>query len=72
MKLFFNSWQAEYFLCFFCRLLTLFKTNFSKNSFKNTTSVANVLDSDQDQFAIGTDLGPNYLQKLSAEDKNHG
>ena len=47
-----------------------FKTNFSKNSFRNTIRVSNSLDPDQDQRSVGPDLGPNYLQRLSAEGKS--
>ena len=39
-------------------------STFSKNSFRNTIRVSNGLDPDQDQ----PDLGPNCLQKLSADD----
>ena len=31
-----------------------------------TIKVANGLDPDQDRHSVGPDLGPNYLQKLSA------
>ena len=41
---------------------------FSKNSFRNTISVSNRLDPDQVLHFVGSDLGPNCLQKLSAED----
>ena len=34
-----------------------FKINFSKNSFRNII-----------RLSVGPDLGPNYLQKLSADD----
>ena len=46
------------------------KLNFSKNSFRNTTRVSNCLDPYQDQQNVGPDLGPNCLQRLSADDKN--
>ena len=51
----------------FCLLLTFFKINFSKSSFKNTIRVSNSLDPDQDQHSVGPDLGPNRL-KLSADE----
>ena len=54
-----------------CRLPTFSKLTFSKNSFRNTIRVANGLDPDQDRQSVGPDLGPNCLQKLSADDKNH-
>ena len=39
--------------------------------FMNTirAEVLNTLDPDQDQHSVGADLGPNCLQRLSAEDK---
>ena len=33
--------------------------------------VSNSLDPDQDQHFVGPDLGPNCLQRLSADDKSH-
>ena len=45
----------------FCCLLIFFKINFSK-------FVSNSLDPDQAQGFVGPDLGPNCLQRLSAED----
>ena len=33
--------------------------------------MSNGFDPDQDRRSIGPDLGPNCLQRLSAEDKNH-
>ena len=45
-----------------------FKINyFQKNSFRNTIRVSNILDPDQVQHFVGPDLGPNYLQNLSAD-----
>ena len=44
------------------------KLAFSKNSFRNTIRVSNGLDPDQD--IVGPDLGPNCLQRLSADDKS--
>ena len=41
---------------------------FSKNDFRNTIRVSNGLDPDQDRHNVGPDLGPNCLQKLSADD----
>ena len=37
--------------------------------FRNTIRVSNCLDLDQDRHSVGPDLGPNCLQKLSADDK---
>ena len=53
----------------FCRLLIFFKLTFLKISFRNTVKVSNGLDPDQDQHFVGPDLGPNCLQRLSAEEK---
>ena len=57
------------FSCFCCCLLSFSKSTFSKNSFRNTLTVSNGLDPDQDQHSVEHDLEPNCLQKLSAEDK---
>ena len=40
---------------------------FQKNSFKNSIRVASSLDPDQDGHSVGPDLGPNCLQRLSAD-----
>ena len=53
---------------FFCRLLIFFKINFLKNSFRFTIRVANSLNPDQTRHFFGPDLGPNCLQRLSADD----
>ena len=45
------------------------KINFFKNSFTNSIRVSNNLDPDQDRQVVGPDLGPNCLQRLSADDK---
>ena len=50
-----------------CPLLIFFKSKFLKNSFWNTIRVTNSLDQDQAHF-VGPDLGPNCLQRLSADD----
>ena len=46
------------------------KATFSKNSFRNTIRVSNRLDPDQNQSSVSPDLGPNCLQRLSADDKS--
>ena len=56
------------FSCFFCGLLIFSKSSFSKDSFRITMRVANSLDPDQARHSVGPDLGPNCLQKLSADD----
>ena len=43
---------------------------FSKNSFRNTIKVSNSLDLGQTGPTFCPDLGPNYLQRLSTDDKN--
>ena len=50
-------------VCIFFSKLTL-----SKNSFRNTTRVSNSLDPDQARHFVGRDLGPNCLQRYSADD----
>ena len=47
-----------------CRLLIFFQ----KYSFRNTIRVTNNFDRDQDQRFVRSDLGPNCLQRLSADD----
>ena len=54
------------FSCFPCRLLTFFsKLTFSKNVYDTNSS-----GPDQDRFSVDPDLGPNCLQRLSADDKS--
>ena len=45
------------------------KLTFSKNSSGNNIRVPNSLGPDQDRHSGGPDLGPNSLQKLTADDK---
>ena len=42
--------------------------SFSKTSFRNPIRVSNGLDPDQARRFVGPDLGPNCLQRLSADD----
>ena len=57
---------VKFFLIFL--LSAIFsKSTFSKNSFKNTIRMSNSLDPDQARHFVGPDLGPNCLQKLSAD-----
>ena len=58
------------FSCFCCRLLAFSKLTFSKFSFRNTIRVSNGLELDQDRCSVGPDLGPNRLQRLSADNKS--
>ena len=46
------------------------KSTFPKNSFMNTIVVSNGCDPDQDRQKVGPDLGPNCLQRLSADDSS--
>ena len=60
-----NSLHAGKFSYFFCYLLIIFsKSTFSKDAFKNTIRVSNSLD----KHFVMLDLGPNCLQRLSADD----
>ena len=43
---------------------------FQNNSFRKAYKCQNNLDPDQDQYFVGPDLGPNFLQRLSADDKS--
>ena len=53
---------------FFCPLLIFFsKSSFSKNYFESTIRLSNSFDPDQVRHLIGPDLGPNCLQRLSAD-----
>ena len=54
----------------FCRLLIFFlKSSFPKTSFKNTIKVSNTLDPDLARHFVKPNLGPNFLEGLSADDK---
>ena len=52
---------------FFCFLLIFFKINFLEKILSGIPSVSNSLDPDQPRHFVGPDLGPNCLQKLSAD-----
>ena len=54
------------FLCF-CRLFK-FKNQLFEKILSGIPSVSNNLDSDQARCLVGPELGPNCLQKLSADD----
>ena len=55
-------------LCLLCRLLIFSKSTFLKNSVRNNIRVSNSLDPDQARYFVGPYLGPNCLEKLSADD----
>ena len=53
-------------------LIVFSKLTFLKNSFRNTISIRvsnSCLDPDQEQHSVDPVLGPNCLQKLSADKK---
>ena len=50
----------------------LIKINFFEKSFRYTISVSNGLYPDQNRRSVGTELGPNYLQMLSADKERVG
>ena len=50
----------------FCRLLTFFKINFFKNILQEHYSSVKL----SGLHSVGPDLGPNYLQRLSEDDKS--
>ena len=43
--------------------------SFFKKKFRNTIRESNCLDPDQDRHSVDPDLGPNCLQRLSADEK---
>ena len=61
------------FACFFlvCGFFFFFKSTFSKKSFRNTIRVSNSLDPDQARRYVELDLGPNCLQRSSADNKQN-
>ena len=59
----------QYFIC--CRLLTFFKINVFKKFYQEHYSSIKQLGSRSGpMFHVGPDLGPNCLQRISAEDKS--
>ena len=61
-----------FFLFFFCCLLIFFsRLTFSKISFRNMIRMSNSLDPDLARHFVVPDLGPNCLQRLSADYKSH-
>ena len=53
----------------FCRLLIFFKINFFRKILSGIPSECQtVFDPDQARHFVGSDLGPNCLQRLSADD----
>ena len=58
----------KFFMLFLSSADFFSKSTFSKNFFRNTICVAIRLDPDQARHYVRPDLGPNCLQKLSADD----
>ena len=56
----------------FCRLWIFFfkLTFFKKQSYRHTITVSNSLDPHHARQVVRPDLGPNCLQRLSADDKS--
>ena len=52
----------------FCLLLIFSKIHFLKKIFNKTIRDPNSLDPDQARRFVGPDLGPNCLQRISADD----
>ena len=52
---------------FICCLLIFSKSTFPKKYFRNTISVSNSFDPERTLHSVGPDLGPNCLQRLSAD-----
>ena len=65
-----NFLQAWYFFIRLSSADFFLEFTFSTKSFRNTISVSNCLDPDQDRHSVGPDLGPNCLQRLSADDES--
>ena len=60
--------HAGYLSCFFVVYWFFSKLTFLKNSFRNIIRVSKSLNPAQARHFVGPDLGPNCLQKLSADD----
>ena len=63
--------NSAYWVIFHAFLLSadfFLKSTFLKNYFRSTIRVSNSLDPDQAGQNVGPDLGPNCLQRLSADD----
>ena len=67
-----NSLHAEYFFRLLLSSADLIKVNFFKHSYRNTIRVSNSLYPDQNRRSVGTELGPIYLQMLSADKERVG
>ena len=54
-------WSADFFNISF---------SIKKKKIRNAFRVSNSLNPDQDPHSVGPDLGPDCLQRLSADDKS--
>ena len=54
------------FIFYYCAIFNSLNTVF----FSNAIRVSNSLDPDQARHFVGSDLGPNCLQRLSADDNS--
>ena len=59
-----------FFFSFLSSVDFILKIIFFKNIFQNTITESISLDPDEARSFVGPDLGPNFLQRLSAEDKS--
>ena len=65
------------FACLFCRLFfflfcfVFFLNQLFQKNLSGIPSECKSLDPDQVQCFVGPDLGPNCLQRLSADDESH-
>ena len=62
-----SSLHVKFFMLLFLLSSADFQL-FSTTSFRNTISVSNGLDPDQDRRSVGPDMGPNCLQRFKADD----
>ena len=66
-----NALHAGNFFYIFLSSADIFQNHFfSNNSFRNTIRVTNSLYPDQARHFVGPDLDPNYLQRISADDRS--
>ena len=65
----FTLCMLDEFCMYFYPLLNFSKVSFSKNSFRNNIRVPNRLEPDQALHVVRPDVGPNCLQRLSADNK---
>ena len=66
----FNFFHAGKSFMISCRLLIFSKSFFFQKILSGIPSESNSLDPDQARHIVGPDLGPNCLQRLSADDSD--